>query len=116
MPEGSADIKLHTTGGLAIWRRRIYFQLLIRYSASVPADEYLSAFVHNFINIFLSAPDLRKKDFEKIVLLLRDPDEQKIFSSGNSYKNFIRISFGKPWNNDVDYALMMLGRLVKKML
>ena len=40
----------------------------------------------------------------------------KIFSSGNSYKNFIRISFGKPWNNDVDYALMMLGRLVKKML
>ena len=40
----------------------------------------------------------------------------KIFSSGSSYKNFIRISFGKPWNNDVDYALMMLGRLVKKML
>jgi DNA-binding transcriptional MocR family regulator len=40
----------------------------------------------------------------------------KIFSSGNCYSNFIRISFGKPWNEDADYGLMMLGRLIKKML
>jgi DNA-binding transcriptional MocR family regulator len=40
----------------------------------------------------------------------------KIFSSGNCYSNFIRISFGKPWNDDADYGLMMLGRLIKKMI
>ncbi len=39
----------------------------------------------------------------------------KIFSSGNAYSNFIRLSFGKPWSDDVDYGLMMLGRLIKKM-
>ncbi len=38
----------------------------------------------------------------------------KIFSSGNDYSNFIRLSFGKPWSDDVDYGLMMLGRLIKK--
>jgi DNA-binding transcriptional MocR family regulator len=40
----------------------------------------------------------------------------KIFSAGNNYSNCIRISFGKPWNDDVDYSLMMLGKLIKKML
>jgi DNA-binding transcriptional MocR family regulator len=40
----------------------------------------------------------------------------KIFSAGSSYNNYIRISFGKPWNEDVDYGLMMLGRLIKKMI
>ncbi len=39
----------------------------------------------------------------------------KIFSAGNNYSNYIRISFGKPWNDDVDYSLMMLGKLIKKM-
>ena len=40
----------------------------------------------------------------------------KIFTAGCSYSNYIRISFGKPWNDDVDYGLMMLGKLVKKMM
>lgn len=40
----------------------------------------------------------------------------KIFSSGSNYSNFIRLSFGKPWSNDVDYGLMMLGKLIKKMI
>lgn len=40
----------------------------------------------------------------------------KIFSTGSSYSNFIRISFGKPWNDDADYGLMMLGKLIKKMI
>jgi len=40
----------------------------------------------------------------------------KIFSSGSKYSNFIRLSFGKPWNDDVDYGLMMVGRLIRKML
>ncbi len=40
----------------------------------------------------------------------------KIFSTGNSYANCIRISFGKPWNDDTDYGLMMLGKIIKKMI
>lgn len=40
----------------------------------------------------------------------------KIFSTGCSYSNFIRISFGKPWSDDADYGLMMLGKLIKKMI
>ena len=40
----------------------------------------------------------------------------KIFSAGHAYSNCIRISFGKPWSDDVDYALMMLGKMIKKMI
>lgn len=40
----------------------------------------------------------------------------KIFSSSCDYSNCIRISFGKPWSDDVDYGLMILGKLVKKMI
>ncbi|HEU5166284.1 MAG TPA: PLP-dependent aminotransferase family protein [Chitinophagaceae bacterium] len=40
----------------------------------------------------------------------------KIFSVRCNYNNFIRISFGKPWNEDMDYGLMMLGKMVKKMM
>lgn len=40
----------------------------------------------------------------------------KIFSTSSCYSNFIRISFGKPWSDDIDYGLMMLGKLIKKML
>jgi len=40
----------------------------------------------------------------------------KIFSVRCNYNNFIRISFGKPWNEDMDYGLMMLGKIVKKMM
>jgi DNA-binding transcriptional MocR family regulator len=39
----------------------------------------------------------------------------RIFSAGCNYSNFIRISFGRPWSEDVDYGLMMLGKLIKKM-
>ncbi len=39
----------------------------------------------------------------------------KIFSASIDYSNYIRISFGKPWSEDVDYGLMMLGKLIKKM-
>lgn len=40
----------------------------------------------------------------------------KIFSASCDYNNCIRISFGKPWDEDADYGLMMLGKLVKKMM
>ncbi|MEI9959342.1 MAG: PLP-dependent aminotransferase family protein [Ferruginibacter sp.] len=40
----------------------------------------------------------------------------KIFSASIDYSNYIRLSFGKPWNNDADYGLMMLGKIIKKMI
>jgi DNA-binding transcriptional MocR family regulator len=40
----------------------------------------------------------------------------KIFSASCNYSNFIRISFGKPWGDDADYGLMILGKLIKKMI
>ncbi|MEO7984187.1 MAG: PLP-dependent aminotransferase family protein [Bacteroidota bacterium] len=40
----------------------------------------------------------------------------KIFSASCNYNNCIRISFGKPWDEDADYGLMMLGQLIQKML
>lgn len=40
----------------------------------------------------------------------------KIFSVSCNYNNFLRISFGKPWDDDADYGLMMLGKLIKKMI
>jgi DNA-binding transcriptional MocR family regulator len=40
----------------------------------------------------------------------------RIFSANCNYTHFIRISFGKPWSEDVDYGLMMLGKLIRKMM
>ena len=40
----------------------------------------------------------------------------KIFSASCNYSNCLRISFGKPWDDDADYGLMMLGRMIRKML
>lgn len=39
----------------------------------------------------------------------------KIFSASCNYSNCLRISFGKPWDDDADYGLMMLGKLIRKM-
>jgi DNA-binding transcriptional MocR family regulator len=40
----------------------------------------------------------------------------KIFSASCDNNNCIRISFGKPWDDDADYGLMTLGKLIDKML
>jgi DNA-binding transcriptional MocR family regulator len=40
----------------------------------------------------------------------------KIFSANCDYSSCIRISFGKPWDDNADYGLMMLGKLIKKMI
>lgn len=38
-----------------------------------------------------------------------------IFSPGNRYRNFIRLSFGQPWTPDVEQGLQRLGRTVSEM-
>ncbi len=40
----------------------------------------------------------------------------KIFSASCNFSHCLRISFGKPWNEDIDYGLNVLGDLVKKQL
>jgi DNA-binding transcriptional MocR family regulator len=40
----------------------------------------------------------------------------KIFSATANYSNCIRISFGKPWDDEVDHGLMVLGKLIRKMI
>jgi DNA-binding transcriptional MocR family regulator len=39
----------------------------------------------------------------------------KIFSASCNYNNCIRISFGKPWSEDAEWGIMMLGKLIRKM-
>jgi DNA-binding transcriptional MocR family regulator len=39
----------------------------------------------------------------------------QIFSLKGNYSNCIRISFGHPYNNDVEYGLKSLGQLIRKM-
>jgi hypothetical protein len=51
------DEKRHTTGGLAIWRGRIYSQLFVRYLASVPARRFsigLQLLSSSFVTLFIS--------------------------------------------------------------
>jgi DNA-binding transcriptional MocR family regulator len=38
----------------------------------------------------------------------------QIFSASSDYSNYVRIGYGKPWNEEVEYGLMMLGKLVGK--
>lgn len=39
----------------------------------------------------------------------------KIFSASCGYENYIRISFARPWDEDADYGMMMLGKLIRKL-
>jgi DNA-binding transcriptional MocR family regulator len=39
----------------------------------------------------------------------------RIFTVNPNYNNCIRLSFGKPYTDDTDYAMMMLGKLIRKM-
>jgi DNA-binding transcriptional MocR family regulator len=40
----------------------------------------------------------------------------KIFSATGNYNNCIRLSFSKPFDDNADYGLMMLGKLIRKMM
>ena len=39
----------------------------------------------------------------------------QIFSASSNYHNYVRISYGKPWSEEVEYGVMVLGKLIKKM-
>ncbi|MBL7732470.1 MAG: PLP-dependent aminotransferase family protein [Chitinophagaceae bacterium] len=40
----------------------------------------------------------------------------KIFSGSGNYNNCFRLSFGKPWDDNADYGMQMLGRIIRKMI
>ena len=91
-----------------------YVQAIIKY---LPEDTKVSRPHGGFIlwlelNKKINAFKLRTEAMKHHISIVPG----KIFSAGNNYSNCIRISFGKPWNDDVDYSLMMLGKLIKKML
>ncbi len=91
-----------------------YVQAIIKY---FPADTKVSRPHGGFIlwlelNKKVNAFKLRSEGMKHHISIVPG----KIFSSSCDYSNCIRMSFGKPWNDDVDYGLMMLGRLIKKMI
>jgi len=91
-----------------------YVQAIIKY---FPADTKVSRPHGGFIlwlelNKKVNAFELRTEAMKHHISIVPG----KIFSAGNNYTNYIRICFGKPWNDDVDYGLMMLGKLIKKMI
>ena len=91
-----------------------YLQAIIEY---FPADTKVSRPSGGFImwlelNKKIDAFKLRTEAVKHHIAFVPG----KIFSSGSNYSNFIRLSFGKPWSQDVDYALMMLGKLIKKIM
>ena len=40
----------------------------------------------------------------------------RIFAVSNNYSNCIRLSFGRPFNEDTEYGMMLIGKLIRKML
>ena len=38
-----------------------------------------------------------------------------VFAAGRRYRNFIRLSFGHPWSEEIDRGIGTLGRLVHQM-
>ena len=91
-----------------------YVQAIIKY---FPADTKVSRPHGGFIlwlelNKKIDAFKLRTELMKHHISIVPG----KIFSAGNNYSNCIRISFGKPWNNEVDEGLMLLGKLIKAMI
>jgi len=91
-----------------------YVQAIIKY---FPADTKVSRPHGGFIlwlelNKKVDSFKLRTEAMKQNISIVPG----KIFSAGINYANFIRISFGKPYNDDVDYGLMVIGKLVKKMI
>jgi DNA-binding transcriptional MocR family regulator len=91
-----------------------YMQAIIQY---FPADTKISRPAGGFtfwieLNEKVDSFKLRTEAMKHKISIVPG----KIFSASIDYSNYIRISFGKPWSDDVDYGLMMLGKLIKKMV
>jgi DNA-binding transcriptional MocR family regulator len=91
-----------------------YMQAIIQY---FPADTKISRPTGGFIfwielNKKVDSFKLRTEAMKYKISVVPG----KIFASNTNYSNYIRLSFAKPWSDDVDYGLMMLGKIIKKMI
>ena len=91
-----------------------YVQAIIKY---FPADTKVSRPHGGFIlwlelNKKVNAFKLRTEAMKHNISIVPG----KIFSSGSNFSNYVRISYSKPWDDDVDYGLMILGKLIMKQL
>ena len=91
-----------------------YMQALIEY---FPADTKVSRPHGGFIlwlelNKKVNSFALRNEAMKHKISIVPG----RIFSGSNSFSNCIRICFGKPWSEEVDDGLMMLGKMIKKMI
>ncbi|MEO7522520.1 MAG: PLP-dependent aminotransferase family protein [Ferruginibacter sp.] len=91
-----------------------YVQAIIKY---FPADTKVSRPLGGFslwvqLNKKVDSFRLRSEAIKQNISIVPG----KIFSATGNYSNCLRISFGKPWSDDIDYGLMTLGKLIKKML
>ena len=91
-----------------------YVQAIIKY---FPGDTKVSRPHGGFIlwlelNKKVNAFKLRTEAMKHNISLVPG----KIFSASGNFANCIRISFARPWDNESDYGLMLLGKLIKKMI
>ncbi len=91
-----------------------YVQAIIKY---FPADTKVSRPHGGFIlwlelNKKVNAFKLRTEAMKHNISIVPG----RIFSSGSNFSNYVRISYSKPWDDDVDYGLMILGKLIMKQL
>ena len=91
-----------------------YMQAIIKY---FPEDSKVSRPNGGFVlwvqlNKKVNAFKLRSEAMKNHISIVPG----KIFSGTHNFDHCIRISFGKPWSEDTDYGLMMLGKMIKKMV
>jgi DNA-binding transcriptional MocR family regulator len=99
-------------------RKALHTQCL-RYTQSIiehfPAGTYISR-PHGGFVLWLELPKsvdvfrLRSEALKKGIAIVPG----KIFSASCNFSSCVRISFGKPWTEDIDYGLKVLGDMVKK--
>jgi len=101
-------------------RKQLYTQSL-RYMQAIiehfPADTKVSRPQGGFIlwlqlNKKVNAFKLRSEALKHDIYIVPG----KIFSSGGEYSNYIRLSFGRPWNEETEYGIMMLGKMIRKII
>lgn len=98
-------------------RKALHTQCL-RYTQSIiehfPQGTHISR-PHGGFVLWLELPQevdvfrLRSEALQKGIALVPG----KIFSASCNFSHCLRLSFGKPWSEDVDYGLKLLGDLVK---
>ena len=114
LKNGRFEYHLKTLRKLLHTQSLRYVQAIIEY---FPADTKVSRPHGGFIlwlelNKKVNAFKLRTEAMKHNISVVPG----KIFSASASFNNCIRISYSRPWDEETDYGLMILGKLIKKMI